>query len=145
MKLADESHARIEGFLREHLKEPELRLPPIKVHGGALARCATRALKIGAITFGRHVFISPNWVERKAGGRRTAPGWLIAHEAVHVLQYEREGWLRFLLNYVLDYWRLLRASGGWDAAARMAAYLAITKESAAREAEDAYKIWSESV
>ena len=144
MKLAAESHARIEAFLREHLQEPGLRLPPVTVTCGLPARWLTGAFKVGAITFGRRVFISPRLVVEGPDGRRTAPGWLITHEAVHVLQYEREGWLRFFLTYLLDYWRLLRASGGWDAAARMAAYLAIAKESAAREAASAYQAWNES-
>ena len=142
MKLAAPSHARIEAFLREHLQDSGLRLPPIRICDGRLAHWLTRTFKVGAITFGRHVFISPRLVEHQPDGQKTAPGRLVAHEAVHVLQYEREGTLRFLLTYLLEYVRLLRTSGRWDAPARMAAYLAIAKESAAREAEHAYQGWS---
>ena len=144
MKLAAPSHARIEAFLREHLRDSELRLPPIRICHGRLARWLTRSFKVGAITFGRRVFISPRLIKHRPDGQKTVPGWLVTHEAVHVLQYEREGALRFLLTYLLEYWRLLRASGRWDAAARMAAYLAIASESAAREAEHAYQGWRES-
>ena len=141
MKLAVPSHARIEAFLRAHLQDTGLKLPPMTIYQGRVARWLTAAFKVGAITFGRRVFISPRLVQRRPDGRKSVPGWLVAHEAVHVLQYEREGTLRFLISYLQEYWRLLRASGRWDAAARMAAYLGIDKEHAAREAEHAYHLW----
>lgn len=142
MKLAASSHARIETFLREHLQDPELQLPPITISHGCVARWLTETFKVGAITIGRHVFISPRHVKHVAEGRRELPGWLVTHEAVHVLQYENEGFVRFLYTYLQEYWQLLRASGRWDPAARTAAYLAIAKECAAREAEHAYHAWA---
>jgi hypothetical protein len=71
-------------------------------------------------------------------GRLTLPGWLVVHEAAHVLQYAEKGFARFLLGYLGGYWRALRGGRRWDAAGRMAAYMAIEEERAARAAEHAY-------
>ncbi len=73
------------------------------------------------------------------------PGWLAAHEAVHVLQYERDGLVRFLISYLREYFRTLACSRRADAAARMAAYLSIPHEIEARIAELAYASWSDSL
>lgn len=129
--------------MREHLGEPALRLPPVTVHAGWFARLLTKSLKVGAITLGRRIFLSPRRVERGDDQKASAPGWLMAHEALHVLQYERDGDLRFFFKYLRGYFSALRAGGRWDAAARMAAYLAIAEERAAHEAENAYRSWSE--
>ena len=144
MKLAPESHARIERFLREHFRDENLRLPPMVIYGSFFSRCLTRLFHIGAITFGHRILVAPALVKHeKENNRKTVPGWLIAHEAVHVLQYERDGVIRFLVIYLRGYWKGLRgARPRWNAAARMAAYLNIAEECAAREAEDAYQMWS---
>ncbi len=142
MRLAPESHARLEAFLREHTGDPSLRLPRIRVYAGAFSRWLTGKLKVGAMTVGHRIFVAPRLVARDGAGRLTFPGWLLAHESLHVVQYAREGYLRFFVKYLRDYFGALRASGGWDAAARMAAYLAINHEREAREAEHAFRGWA---
>lgn len=139
MKLAAESHERLENFLREFFQDPDLQLPAICLHKGAAARLLTRTLKVAAITFGHHVLVSPEVIKTDGLGRQNVPGWLLAHEATHVLQYKREGYLRFFLHYLLGYLRALRESGKWDRAARMAAYLAIAEERTAHEVQRAYQ------
>jgi hypothetical protein len=141
MRLARESHQRLEAFFREHLCDQELLLPPVYVYRGRVARRLTRWLRTGAITFGRRILFSPDWVSNEEG-IQAVPGWLMAHEVMHVLQYEREGVLRFIFNYVRGFWRALRERGKWDSQARVAAYLAIAEERAALEVEHAYKSWS---
>lgn len=141
MKLARESHRRLEEFFREYMDDTQLLLPPIYLHSGRFAQLLTKQLNIKAITFGRHIFLSPDRITQ-AGGDLIAEGWLIAHEATHVQQYKREGYVRFLFHYLLDYWRALREGGKWHSDARMNAYLSIAAERAAREAEQAYKEWS---
>jgi hypothetical protein len=106
-----------------------------------LSRASSHALKISAITFGRRVIVSPALVRRDDRRRLIIPGWLLAHEAIHVLQYERNGFLRFLIAYLRAYLRALREQKGIGAAARMNAYLAIEEEQSAREAERAYRVW----
>jgi hypothetical protein len=141
MRLARESHRRLEEFFREHLCDPGLELPPVYVYRGHVARLLTKMLRTGAITFGRRILFSPGWISSD-GGLQAVPGWLMAHEVMHVLQYEREGTLRFLFHYVRGYWRALREGGKWNGQARIDAYLAIAEERAALEVEHAYKAWS---
>ncbi|HEX8853204.1 MAG TPA: DUF4157 domain-containing protein [Pyrinomonadaceae bacterium] len=129
--------------MREHLQEPGLELPPLEIYAGRFARFVTQALKVGAVTFGRRILFSPHKLVRDEAGRLVAPGWLVAHEALHVVQFEREGRTRFLWAYVAEFWRLLRAGGAWGAQARNDAYLAISKEMEAVKAQRAYQIWSE--
>jgi hypothetical protein len=139
LKLSARSHEHLENFLREFYQDPTLRLPAVYFHTGALVRLVTRAINVSAITFGQHVLISPELVEADSRGRQRVPGWLVAHEAVHVLQYKREGYVRFLVHYLCGYWRALRESGKWDRAGRMRAYLSIAEERAAQEVERAYQ------
>lgn len=141
MKLARESHLRLEKFFREYFNEPELELPPIYLHRGLIARLVTRWLRVGALTIGRHILLSPKQVTEAEGALR-AKGWLIAHEATHVLQYEREGHARFLFRYFYGYWRALRGSGTWSREASMSAYLAIEAERVAHEVQQAYQVWN---
>jgi hypothetical protein len=141
MLLAAASHEHLEGFLREHFHDPALRLPPLFFYNSRLLGWLVRAFHLGAITLGRRVFVLPGYVKRDAEGRLTIPGWLAAHEATHVLQYERAGLAGFLGLYLRGYWRALRAQKKWNAVAHQAAYLAIMEEREAYEAEKAYATW----
>ena len=139
MRLSDESHSQVEQFFRAHRGDPGLVLPRIHLHRGPFARLLMLASAgMGAMTLGRHVFVRPGLLRRDAAGRVTLPGWLVVHEAAHVLQYAERGFARFLAGYLRGYWRALRVGGRWDAAGRMAAYMAIKEECEAREAEHAY-------
>jgi hypothetical protein len=142
MRLAAESHQRIEAFLREHLKSERLRLPPVHIYCGRWSRWLTRTFHILAITIGRRVFVDPKVVGRDERGRPRVPAGLIAHEATHVVQYDRAGFVGFLLSYFWEYWRALREQEqGWGKAARHAAYFAIKQEREAYQAESAFGAW----
>ncbi len=141
MKLAAVSHAQLQSFLRYHFKDDTLNVPHIYVYTGSFARLITHTLKIGAITFGRRVLVSPALVERDELQQLIVPGWLVAHEAIHVLQYEQAGFIGFLVSYLKNYWRALLEQRGYGSAARMSAYLSIAEEQSAREAERAYRVW----
>lgn len=119
-----------------------LRLPPVHVYAGRASRLFTRTFGILAITFGRRVFVSARVVRRDELGRLTLPAALLAHEAMHVLQYAEAGFLGFLFSYLREYWRGLRAQPGWGRAARQAAYFAIKHEREAYEAEGEYAAWA---
>lgn len=140
MRLSDESHREVEEFFREHVGRPRLALPPVYVYAGGFAGLLTKAAGgVGAITFGRRVFVKPSLVRKDSEGRAKLPAWLLVHEATHVLQYEERGMLRFLAGYLRGYFRCLKDEGkGFGPAARNKAYLAIPEECAAREAERAY-------
>jgi hypothetical protein len=138
MQLSDEAHTHVEQFFRAHRGDAGLVLPRIHFHGGVFARLLMLSAGMGAMTLGRHVFVRPGLFRRDVRGRVTLEGWLVVHEAAHVLQYTEKGFVRFLLGYLHGYWRALREAGRWDAAGRMAAYNAIEEEREARVAEQAY-------
>ncbi|HZI18385.1 MAG TPA: DUF4157 domain-containing protein [Pyrinomonadaceae bacterium] len=138
MRLSPETQDELERFFREHRGDARLRLPPVSIHGGSFARLLTRAAGVSAITFGRHVFVAPRLLRRRAGGRVRMEGWLLAHEAAHVLQYAERGWPRFLWGYLRGYFRGLKTGRGWGRTARTAAYLSIAEEREARAAEEAF-------
>ena len=143
MRLSAESHRTMEGFFRGLRGEPGLRLPRFKVYAGPLSGLLLDSIGMGAITFGRRVFMSRRLVRKSADGRLTAPGWLLAHEAAHVLQYEEKGFVGFLIGYLRAYWTALREGGSWGGQGRMAAYMAIPEECEAREAEHAFRACGE--
>jgi hypothetical protein len=141
MRLAEESRARLEQFFRSYERDESLRLPVVFVHAGFWAHKLTRVLGIAGITVGRHVIVSRRLIGRDSRGRLTMPGWLLAHEATHVRQYQREGFWPFLFNYAREYLSFLVRGGKFDAGARARAYLQITREREAREVEAAYLKW----
>lgn len=142
MRLAPEAHRHIEAFLRERKGREALRLPPVHVYVGRWSRLLTGTFGILAITLGRRVFVSARVVKRNERGRLTIPAGLLAHEAMHVVQYTDAGFVSFLFSYLREYWRELRAQPGWGRAARQAAYLAIKHEREAYEAEGEYSAWA---
>ena len=141
MRLSAESQRLVEEFLRERFRLATLRLSPISIYHGSVALWLTRTFRIGAITFGRHIFIAPDMIKRNESGSLTVPGWLLAHEATHVWQYQLAGFIGFLSSYLSEYWRALREQGKWDSDARTKAYLAISQERDARESEAFYSTW----
>ena len=141
MLLAADSHRRLEEFHRYFAGDEKLRLPPVYLYKGCVARWLTHTFDIAAITFGRRIFVKPELIRQNREGKWTAPDWLIAHETAHVLQYEAAGFTRFLISYLSDYWQSLGGRKVWNAAARLEAYRAIKVEQAAREAEEAYTAW----
>jgi hypothetical protein len=137
MRLAEDSREELESFFREFLRDGGVRLPRMRFYAGPLARWLTRVGRADAITFGRRVYVAPSLVSRREGAAGLS-GRLIAHEAAHVLQYERVGAARFLLRYLREYFAGLRRAGSLDAGSRMRAYLDISFEREARAAERAF-------
>src|SRR5687767_6460062 len=138
MKLSPEAHEEVESFLKEFTGDPDLRLPRFSIHAGPGARLVMSFVRMGAITLGGHVFVSPRLVRRDARGRVSIVGWLVVHESVHVLQYRERGFAGFLFKYLRGYWGARRRGRSRRAGARMAAYMEIDEECEARAAERAY-------
>ena len=143
MLLASASHRHLEEFHRHFSGDESLRLPPVYFYKGRIARWLTHTFHISAITFGRRIFVKPELIEQDAEGGWRVPNWLAAHETAHVLQYEAQGFFRFLISYLSDYFRSLGGQKTWDETARFEAYSAIRVEREAREAENAYAAWKE--
>jgi Domain of unknown function (DUF4157) len=143
MQLTAEAQAHLESFFRAHLHDEQLALPAVSIHTGRFARVLTRTFSIGALTFGRHVFVAPTWLVGDVAAHRLLPGWLLAHEVMHVLQYERTGMTRFLWAYLREYARALRREPSMNGAAHWSAYRAITHEAEAYAVEAAYRAWQD--
>ncbi|HEV2799229.1 MAG TPA: DUF4157 domain-containing protein [Pyrinomonadaceae bacterium] len=141
MRLAEESRVRLEQFFRSYERDEALHLPSLKIHAGFWSQSMTRALRVAALTLGRHVFVAREVVWRDAHGRQTIKGWLLAHETAHVRQFQRVGCVPFLYAYAREYLRLLVRGGRFDARARMKAYEQLSWEREARAAEAAYLEW----
>lgn len=141
MKLADSSHQRLENFFREYLRDGNFKLPVIKLHVGKFAKILTRVISVHGITLGRHIFITPQLVSLNQKNFLKLPENLVAHEIAHTLQYEREGFLRFLYKYVSSYRRNLRQKKKWDSGSRHEAYLEIPFEIEARHAAAEFVEW----
>src|SRR5215210_3169002 len=99
MLLARESHRRMEKFFRHYMGDERLRLPRVRFYAGRFAGWLTGIFGIGAITFGSRVFVAPALVWRDRGDRLVMPAELAVHEAAHVLQYARYGFVPFLFLY----------------------------------------------
>lgn len=91
----------VRASLEEHFAED---LGDVRLHAGRFAGWLCRRLGAGAMAFGRRIYFSPaGWRRyRQAGPAGVA---LAAHEAVHVLQYRRDGLVRMLTRYLWQYVR----------------------------------------
>lgn len=143
MQLAESSRQKLETFFREFTEDERFELPPINFHVGKLTYFFTRVIRVNGITFGRRIFIFPAFLSLNKSRHFRLPEELVAHEIVHVLQYQREGFIKFLYKYLRDYWRNLRRLQKWDLAARQQAYLEIPFEIEARAAAREFLQWFE--
>lgn len=142
MKLGAKSHRKIEDFFREYFDEDDFRLPEIYFYGGKLTNYLTSFLKIEGITIGKRIYIFPDnfWVGENQKLRLDEE--LVVHEITHVLQYRREGFLKFLWLYMKNYYSNLRKKKKWDLYARSEAYFEIPFEIEARKAASNFAAWS---
>ena len=145
MKLADTSQQRLEAFFREYLNDDDFRLPKLNFYAGKFTGVLTNIISVHGITLGRRIFVTPKLLSLNSGNLLKLPEDLIAHEIAHVIQYRREGFVRFIHQYLTDYWRNLRAKKKWDAAARHEAYLEISFEIEARQTAARFVEWNREV
>ena len=142
MRFTSESHKRLQQFFCQHRGEPDLVLPVIEWDVSAAARLVVRTSGVTAMTLGTRVLFEPKALREDADGRFWIRSSLAAHEATHVLQYQRMGWGGFLWNYLGDYAGRMQQAAKWNAAAHFRSYEAIRAEREAQAAEDAYTNWS---
>lgn len=142
MKLGEKSHKKIEEFFREHLADDNFRLPEILFYGGKFTNLLTKHLKIEGITIGRRVYICPVNIRFSESGKLRLDEELAVHEIAHVLQYQREGFFRFLWLYQKSYYANLRKKAKRDLYAKAEAYLEIPFEIEARQTASKFAEWS---
>ncbi len=144
MKLAESSQRNLQIFFREILADENFNLPTINFYAGKFSGIFTSIIHVHGITFGRHIFIQPDLIKRDFENRRTLSGELATHEIVHVLQYRKEGFVKFFYDYLMNYRRNLREKQNWNAVSRHEAYREIPFEREAREIAAAFVEWNQS-
>ncbi len=142
MKLAESSYGKLQTFFREFLADENFRLPIVNFYGGRFARLLTQILQVHGITFGKHIFIMPDSISKDFENRRKLSLELAAHEIVHVLQYKKEGFIKFFYKYLSSYWRNLRRKNDWSARSRHEAYREIPFEKEARKIAAEFVEWT---
>lgn len=143
MKLAESSKRNLQIFFREILADENFNLPAINFYAGKFSGIFTSVLQVHGITFGRHVFIQPDLIKKDFENRRTISGELAAHEIAHVLQYRKEGFVKFFYAYLKNYRQNLRAKPNWNAVSKHEAYREIPFEREAREIAAAFVEWNQ--
>lgn len=142
MKLAESSRYNLQAFFREFLADENFLLPTINFYGGRLSGIITLVLQVHGITFGKYIFIQPDLVGKDFENRRSLALELAAHEIVHVLQYKKEGFIKFFYTYLTDYLKNLRGKKDWSADSRHEAYREIPFEREAREIAAEFVVWN---
>ena len=141
MRLTPEAHDNLQEFFRVHYDDAGLVLPEIDWQKGTAAQGVTRGFRITAMTLGRRVLLDAKALRCDTDGRWWIKSRLAAHEATHVLQYQRQGWGGFLFRYLSEYAQTMQQAARWDSQSHATAYNALSAEREARELEAAYRLW----
>ncbi len=141
MQLSKRSRAIFKDFFLGTLLCRENDFPNVRIYTGFGARMLTGFLLADGITFGRSIYVSPRWVKRTGDGRLIVSKHLLAHELVHVFQYQTEGPVRFVSKYAVDFLRGLKRSRGWNSRAWFEAYSSIPHEIEARKYASEFNQW----
>jgi hypothetical protein len=142
MKLAESSHRKLEAFFREYLNDETFHLPQIYFYVGWFTNLLTALISVHGITFGRRIFITSGLLSFNQNNLLKLPEDLAAHEITHVLQYRREGFIKFFYKYLTSFWRNLQKRKKWDAVSRQNAYLEIPFEIEARRVAAKFVEWN---
>lgn len=141
MRLSKESHNLLETFFRAYLKDEKFILLPLTFYSGRVVGLFAKLFRFYAITFGQNIFLAPHTIRKSVNGKLVVSGWLIAHECCHVMQYKRDGFLRFLYLYLKEYLRRLKSNGKLKRNSHINAYMEMVQELEAVEVENAYLVW----
>ncbi|HQU81720.1 MAG TPA: hypothetical protein PKY59_01255 [Pyrinomonadaceae bacterium] len=142
MKLAKSSAERIENFFKEYLEDENFVLPKINFYCGKFTNILTKLLKIHGITFGGYIFILPSLLRKNSERKNKLPEDLVVHEIAHVLQYKRDGFVKFLYKYLRDYRHNLQKRKTRDEISKHLAYRDIPYEIEAREIAEKFCNWN---
>lgn len=96
-------------------------LPFVDASLAPMPRIMDRVLgrRASAITLGATIFVGPDRFDRVVDGDDAE---LLAHELIHVAQWQRDGVVRFVARYLTEYLRLRGWGLGHDAAYRHIGY-----------------------
>lgn len=143
MQLSKNAHKLFADFFCDSDLCEVHQFPDIQVYAKRGSWVVTNLLMVDGITFGRHVFINPRLISRDQKSLLRISKILMAHEIAHVIQYQREGSLNFLLNYFRDFWRIFRNKEKWDLRTWFESYMEIPHEVEARKVASEFSSWLE--
>jgi len=143
MIVSEESAQHLEEFLRDYLTKPDLTLPKLTLYNNRLIDRIGLALGFDGLTFRKWVFVTRRVLNRKDLNDIDIDSAFLAHEAIHVLQYRRQGTFIFLMKYLWAFISALRSAEGPLQAKVRNAYLAIPYEQEALQAEMYFRCRSE--
>ncbi len=143
MKLAENSHRKLEEFFREYYFDKKLSLPTINIYCGKFTHYFTKMIGVHGITFGRRIFILPELVGQNHLNQSRLSESLAAHEITHLLQYRKYGFFGFFYRYLGSYWKNLWQKEKWDLESRQLSYLEIQFEVEAREVAGEFVKWNQ--
>jgi hypothetical protein len=142
MKLAADSHQRLQEFFREHFSDESFSLPTINIYCGKFTHYFTNMIGVHGITFGCRIFILPDLIAQNHRNESRLSENLAAHEIMHSLQYQKHGFFGFFYRYLGSYWKNLRRKRKWDLESRQLSYLEIPFEVEAREVAEKFVQWN---
>ncbi len=142
MRLSEDARRKFSAFFETHEITRGISIPDVQIYARRGAWLVTTAIMVDGITLGRHIFINPRFVKRDAGNILRAPKDLIAHELVHVIQYQRHGFMRFLKLYVNDFWESFKKLERWTVRGWFESYLEIEHEEEARKIAAEFMRWT---
>jgi len=143
MRLSENSNKLFEEFFNQCNLCEGFEFPKVNVFARRGAWLLTNVLLVDGITIGKHIFVNPRYVWRGSTRKLRIEQKLMAHEFVHVLQYERLGFAKFLWVYVTDFWRIFRQKEKWNFKTWFESYLEIPHEIEARKFADEFMDWIE--
>lgn len=143
MNLSKNSHKLFAEFFEECDLCDTLEFPKVQVYSRRGSKILTRILMVEGITFGRHIFVQPKNVWRDEKNKLRIHQKLMAHELVHVLQYQQQGFFGFLRKYVSDFWRLFKQKEKWNLKSWFESYRDLPHEIEARKVASEFINWIE--
>lgn len=141
MRLSKNSNKLFEEFFDQCNLCETVELPKVNVFARRGAWLITNILMVDGITLGRQIFINPKLLWRDKNRNLRIERKLMAHEYVHVLQYKRLGFLKFLWVYVRDFMKIFIKKEKWSLKTWFESYLEIPHEVEARKFADEFMIW----
>ncbi len=141
MRLSDPAYKLFSDFFSDCELCEGAPFPNVQVYARRGSWLVTNLLMVDGITIGRHVFINPKLVSRDRRNLLTISKTLMAHELVHVIQYQRLGFWKFLSVYVRDFWKIFKKKKKWNLRSWFESYLEVPHEVEAREIASDFSRW----
>lgn len=142
MKLSENSQKIYAEFFQDCDICRFFEFPKVQIYSRNGSKILTKILNVEAITFGKHIFVHPKYIRRDEKKRLRIYDKLLAHELVHVLQYQKHGFVRFLKKYIRDFWNAFKKKEKWNLETWYESYSEIPYEIQARKFAADFMHWS---